>query len=267
MVSDSMTVAISIAAILESAVFREGRLAVDIPEGWMQGRTAYGGLSTTLALAGARRAVVELPPLRSAQITFLGPLAGRVEVTAKLARRGRNSAFVQAEIYSDQGLGLSAMFLFGQTRPSVIDFQDMPMPEALAPEDVAPPVRKSQQKIFTEHLDYRSARPKGGPRLPDMLRWARLNEREGLDSVTELLAVGDAQPPAAVSLMTELKPASSINWTINLLTSEPLTRNGWWLLRSSAVLVRDGFSSQSMTVWNRDGTPIAHGLQSVAIFA
>ena len=52
---------------------------------WMQGQTTYGGLSAALCLEGARRALsgdgaVELPPLRSALICFVGAAGGPVAV-------------------------------------------------------------------------------------------------------------------------------------------------------------------------------------------
>ena len=59
---------------------------------WLQGRTAYGGLSAAIALASAKAGYADLPPLRSAQIAFVGPLSGDVTATPALLRRGKNSA-------------------------------------------------------------------------------------------------------------------------------------------------------------------------------
>ncbi|MGL1521386.1 acyl-CoA thioesterase domain-containing protein, partial [Vibrio parahaemolyticus] len=41
-----------------------------------------------------------MPTLRSAQVSFIGPLAGAVTVTATKLRRGRTAAFIQADIVS-----------------------------------------------------------------------------------------------------------------------------------------------------------------------
>jgi hypothetical protein len=49
---------------------------IDIPTSWHQGRTSYGGLSSVLAYKAATFADADLPPLQSAQIAFVGPLAG-----------------------------------------------------------------------------------------------------------------------------------------------------------------------------------------------
>src|SRR3546814_16648698 len=55
----------------------EGDIAkAHIDEGWMQGRTAYGGISSAVALAGPMALHPTEPPLRYAQINFVGPVAG-----------------------------------------------------------------------------------------------------------------------------------------------------------------------------------------------
>jgi acyl-CoA thioesterase len=65
------------------------RCQVHIPEDWQQGRTTFGGLSAALCLAAAGRVIADLPPLRSAQLTFIGPVGGAVEIAPRLLRRGR----------------------------------------------------------------------------------------------------------------------------------------------------------------------------------
>jgi hypothetical protein len=47
---------------------------VVLPQSWTQGRTAFGGLSGALAYQAASHIEADLPPLRSAQIAFTGPL-------------------------------------------------------------------------------------------------------------------------------------------------------------------------------------------------
>ena len=49
---------------------------VEPSEDWRQGRTLFGGLSACLAVRSAQRAFPQLPPLRSAQFAFIGPVTG-----------------------------------------------------------------------------------------------------------------------------------------------------------------------------------------------
>ena len=87
-----------------------GRFLADLPSSWMEGRTACGEASAAMALSGALAANPGLPPLRSAQISFIGPLSGEVEIRPSLLRRGRSAAFVSSQLQSNGGLGLTATF-------------------------------------------------------------------------------------------------------------------------------------------------------------
>ena len=44
------------------------------------------------------------------------------------------------------------------------------------------------------------------------------------------------------------------------------TRDGWWLLETASNHLADGFSSETLRMWNTDGVEVMRGLQSVAIF-
>ena len=55
-----------------------------IDDGWMQGRTAYGGISSAVALAGAMALHPTEPPLRYAQISFIGPVGGDCTVSTRV---------------------------------------------------------------------------------------------------------------------------------------------------------------------------------------
>ncbi|MGQ3179444.1 MAG: acyl-CoA thioesterase domain-containing protein, partial [Blastomonas fulva] len=113
----------NLAQTLASLVPADTGWTVTIPSCWMQGRTAYGGLSSALAHHAARLAVPDAPPLRSAQVAFVGPLAGEVTINCDLLRRGRNTAFVETKIRSDEGLGFIGTFIFMSKRESRIDYE------------------------------------------------------------------------------------------------------------------------------------------------
>ena len=256
----------SLAALLAGAERQAGRLALDAPPDWMQGRTVYGGLSVALAFEAARTSAPDLPPLRSLQVAFVGPLAGRIEASAQVLRQGRSATFVQADARSEAGLGLRATFLFSASRASALDFEEAAAPPAPDPGEARPALLRAPPTFFSNRFEYRHALPRAEPAAPEFLRWVRLADREGLDPTTGLLAVADALPPAAMSMMAAPGPVSSATWMMNLLTPAPTTRNGWWLLQARAEQAREGVSSQSMAIWDRDGRPIARGMQSVAVF-
>jgi acyl-CoA thioesterase len=256
-------------ALLEGAEPRDSGFALAIPESWHQGRTAYGGLSAALAVSAARKVGGgALPPLRSAAISFVGPLAGPVEAAARKLRAGKNATWMSAEILSAGEVGLSASFVFMGPVPSTVHLRDCPAPGGLiAPQDAQVFGPNPHTPAFHKHhFEARFALPRAEGKQPDVCWWVRLKERDGLDPATELLLVADALPPGVLPLMSPTTRVSSMTWQANFLTATPRTRDGWWLLRSSADYAEAGCSSQIMRIWNADGEPMMAGMQSIAIF-
>ena len=253
--------------ILAAATRGAGTLSANVPPTWLQGRTAYGGLSAALALETARGLVPDAPPLRSAQISFVGPLSGEVHVTAEILRQGRNATFIEARVRGEAGVGLTATFVFMAPMDSKVDVADHPMPPILSPEEASGGAHL-HDNFFFNNFNWRYGLPRPAEPVADINRWVQLKGRENLDPMTELLAIADATPPAAMALMTGgIGPISSMTWLINVLMPVPATRDGWWFLRAESNYARAGCSSQSMSVWNADGVPVATGMQSVALFA
>ncbi len=257
----------SIQTLLRSAEGGGGVFKAFISDEWLQGRTCYGGLSAALALAAARQTEEGLPPLRSAQVSFIGPLSGEVVVNAKIVRRGRNAAWVQADVVGEAGLGLSATFVFMNAIESHVHFSDVPAPKAQPPEECKANLIAPDALRFLQHMEWRFALPKAETPLPEIVRWVRFKDRAGLDPITEILAIADALPPGILPLTTKRMPVSSMTWLCNFLTPTPQTRDGWWLLSSSSNFAQEGCSSEFISIWNVDGEPIASGMQSVALFS
>ena len=249
--------------LLAAAEPIENGFVSHVPPSWLQGRTAYGGLSSAMALHAARMASPDLPPLRSAQIAFIGPLAGAVRATATVLRRGRNAAFVQADIAGEAGLGFRATFVFMRALASTVAHDERP-PAPLTPPAPNANLYVGPEGFFTGNFEFFDQ--KATQRPAEWLRWARLRQRDGLDPATELMAIGDGLPPAAFRLFAAPTPLSSLTWQVDLIDPAPATRDGWWLLHAESDFARDGFSTQRMRVWNADGALVAAGMQGVAIF-
>ena len=254
-----------IADILAAARPAPGGFTATIPADWLQGRTSYGGLSSAIALHAAQSCEPDLPPLRSAQVAFIGPLAGDISVTATKLRRGRNAAFIQSDIVSEAGLGFRATFVFMADQVSKLDFDQRP-PTRQSPPAPDAKVFTGPPGVFIENFDFLDL--KNDLADGELLRWARLRVPLGLDPMVHVMAVADALPPAVMRLMGGgFPPVSSLTWIVNLLTPAPATTDGWWLLSAKSDFARNGCSSQTMRVWNADGQLVAEGMQSVAIFA
>ncbi|MET1756179.1 thioesterase family protein [Novosphingobium sp. RD2P27] len=244
----------------------EGR-TIRVPETWHQGRTAYGGFSSALALAEAMRIGGDLPPPRSAQMAMMAPLHGEVEVRARVLRSGRNAIWVASEIFGDKGLGFTASFVFMRSVESTVAFDDCASPRGvLAPQDASVLSRERGATFLRHNFDVRFALPPSDERRPEMFWWVRPRDVEKLDPSVALLLTADALPPGVMRLLSPSVPVSTMHWQVNLLTPAPATREGWWLLRTAADYAKEGCSSQRMALWNVDGAPMLTGMQSIALF-
>ncbi|WP_315834081.1 thioesterase family protein [Bradyrhizobium prioriisuperbiae] len=242
--------------------------AITVTEDWLQGRTIYGGLAAAICVESTLRDIPDLPPLRSAQFSFVGPAAGRLTAQPAMLRRGKSTAFVAVDLNGEGGLATRATLCFGAARQSALNHETIVAP--IVPRwDACPPFFPDKPLIsFMQHFE--SRRAGGGYPLdrsndPTLLMW--LSHRGSApSSVTGLIALADAPPPAAMVMFEKFAPISTMTWTIDLLTDRFETEDGWWLVRSAAENIVDGYSSQTLTVWNASGKAIAIARQNVAVF-
>ena len=241
-----------------------------IPESWMQGRTTYGGLTAALSFQGALELVSDIP-IRSAQVAFVGPVGGDVTIRPTLLRRGKNTAFVSVDITSETGVAAQSIFAFGLARESSLHFDDMPMPTVRAPEEIDSFFASGTPRPgFTQNFDMLLAtggRPISGSDETSIGLWMRHLDPNTPQDATAILAIGDAPPPAAMSMLKTPSRISSMTWMAEFMTDDIQTdSDGWYFAQHTAQLAKSGYSSQSMRLWNRHGEPILVGRQTIAVF-
>lgn len=254
--------------ILASLVHDDGLFRAEPPEDWRQGRTLFGGLSACLAVASAGRAFPEIPPLRSAQFAFIGPVTGSLALEPKILRAGKSATFITVDGKANTDIALRATLVFGAARRSSHSYRALSMPEAAPPGQLADFFDASFAPAFTQQFDGRiagGARAVSGTDKPELLLWVRHRDHAAPDDVTSIIALGDVPPPAAMSLFTTLASISTVNWSIDVL-GDRYVGSGWHLVRVEAETVGEGYSSQRMTLWDAAGAPILAARQTVAIF-
>lgn len=257
-------------ALLASMQSTENGLGVTVPEDWQQGRAIYGGLSAALCLAAAGRQFPDLPPLRSALVSFIGPAGSQVELVPTKLRQGKSATFISVDLVGEAGTAVRAGLTFGSSRSSRFDSHWRPAPqvppvaecEAFFPEGAGP--------NFAAHFNSRHAA--GHPLVSgaadgDLCAWLQHKDPAARGSTEGLVALADAMPPAALAMFTELAPISTMTWMFDVVGEPASADDGWWLSRSTAETAFDGYSVQNMTTWNSHGEPVIIGQQNVAVFA
>ena len=256
--------------LLAGMTEENGRFHVLISDDWLQGRTAYGGLSAALCVEAAKRAVPDLPPLRSAQFTLIGPASGPLTMTASVMRRGKSAVFVGVDLTGEAGLAAHAILSFGVARPSALSFASLPTPRVKTIAQSEPFFPGGRSTInFQQHFESRmagGARPFTPGADPEYLIWFRHRDPGAHRGIVPLIALADAPPPAAMVLFPQGAPISTMTWSLDVLSDAPATADGWWLIQSRADAANQGYSAQRMTLWNADGTPVIVARQNVAIF-
>jgi hypothetical protein len=234
-----------------------GEFAIDLPDNWSQGRTAYGGITAALGLASARAAFDNLPPLRSAQVAFVGPLGGWMALVPTLLRRGRTASFVQVVASSGANVGAVVTFVFAADRESAVS---IPIPDT--PVATGEALQVPEQVRFAQNFDHWFA----GADSNYVDRFIRLKSPSAVDPEIELLAVADLLPPPALFNMPEIVPLSSMSWQIDLMAPARRSADGRWRLRNEAEMHDRGLSTQLMWMWDGDGRQVASGRQLVTLF-
>ncbi len=261
----------SFGKMLATARPLEDGFALEVGADWLQGRTAYGGLSSALALEAARRALpVDLAaglPLCSAQFSMIAPLSGPIEARARVVRQGRNAVWITSELWGEKGLGFIATCVFMHRRESVLDMAGYALPAHLiALDEAAPFTTKALPAFMQMHFDVRFALGREHVEAADLCWWVRLRDREGISAEVEAVLVGDALPTAVLPHLPKGTPISSMQWHVNMLSGEARPEDGWWLIRSTSRQSGSGLASEDILQWGANGTPAIAGLQSVAVF-
>lgn len=244
-----------------------GRWCYPLPDDWMQGRSAFGGLQVSFALH-AMRALVPDVPLRTVQTTFIAPMpVGDVWAEAKILRTGKNATHVECRLGGDE-LQALVIAVFGAPRTSVVHL----MP-ARTPLPTTSPLRfpflPGVTPNFTQHLEVdllQGTLPFSGTTDPEQRLQIRLLD-EGNAQELHVPLYGDFIPPIGLSYLDAPAPGSTLTWMLELLRErwENLPLAGWGVDgRLESAL--SGYTSQFVTLWAPDGTPAAFSRQSMLIF-
>lgn len=260
--------------VMASAVVNESTVEVVVDDTWMQGRTVYGGMQSAIAIK-AMRAVLEQvdcdAPLRSLQVTFIGPIsAGQVQSSATILRQGKSATQVQASVYEEGTLRLMAVGIFGHTRPSeIIDVPTAPACKRLFEETSEVPFVSGLMPAFIQNFVVRPAEELkmfSGQKNPRGITYSKHRD-DGQVSEESLVAIADIAPPVAMAALKKFAPASSMNWQLELVqTAEELSDNEWLRVDAEMIAGVSGYNWQNTNFWSEDGRLAMLSRQCLAVF-
>ncbi|MCA9553831.1 MAG: thioesterase family protein [Myxococcales bacterium] len=260
------------AEILRQVHTGDSPLEIQLPEGWGQGRSTFGGLVAALVVEAARQQVPPERRLRSALTTFVAPTTpGPVTLTLELLRSGRAVTQVRGDVRQDGKLTCAVMLAYGEARPSALLVGPEPRPEGPGPEGLFElPHLPGVTPDFVQHTGIRwnlGGPPYTGTPGPDMGGWCRYNPPSPPGSEAWVVAMMDFWPAPVLSQLTAPAPASSLTWSMELVedvAGQPM--DGWWYYRARTEGVADGYCQFRADLWAPDGRLAAVSRQTAAVF-
>ena len=246
-----------------------GQWRVNASDDWRQGRTIYGGLSAAMCHAACEAMLADLPPLRSAQIAFIGPAAGEAVLLPSVLRQGKSVTYLNCDLMADGALATRALFAFGGARDSAFHLDAGAAPAVPRPEMCAD-FFGERHPAFAAHFEMRIAggdRPVTGAQSGELLVWVRHRDAHAPAGLTSLLAMADALPPASITRFAAPAAISSMTWQVDMVDAARYQPQQWVLMQAKDEAVQHGYSGQTMRMWDSMGAPILVGRQCVAIFA
>jgi acyl-coenzyme A thioesterase PaaI-like protein len=245
-----------------------GRASLAVTADWLQGRTVFGGLQAAVALRAMRTLVPDVP-LRTLQGTFLAPVPeGTCTATARVLRTGKSATHVEARIVDGETTLALLVGVFGAARPSTVE-RVPPQPAVAGGKSLDFGYIPGVMPAFTQHFRVRFLRgglPFTGAAQADTVLDASMRDT-GPCTEGHVLAMADFIPPIALSWLKSPAPGSTLTWMIETFADrfDGLALEHW---RVDAVMAfaRDGYTSQSVTLWGPGGEPLATSHQSMVVF-
>lgn len=259
----------NLSQLLASAQLADGSASAVIGDDWLQGRSLFGGIQAAIGWRAMRTLVPEAMPLRTLQMTFIEPVpSGTVAANARVLRAGKNTLHVEARLENGNGLQASMIAVFGSGRASIVQ-RRLPAPAPSSGVRQRMPFVAGMTPSFMQQFDVHlvgGALPFSNTQVHNVAFQLDLHDR-GPATEGHLLVLADFVPPVALSWMPKPVPGSSLTWMFELLdggfATQPLRD---WRLESEMLAARDGYTSQSTTLWAPDGTPLALSRQSMVVF-
>lgn len=247
------------------------RTSIDVPDGWQQGRGAYGGLVTReLVRAAAAAREDDSLAVRSMLATLAGPvLPGLATIDARVERRGKHTDVISVRMEQGGELKAMATCLFGRQRSDDVAWCDLARPEAPPWREVpVAPVEPPLGPPFARHVEYRivSGVPFSGTGAHTTLGYIRVRERSSAPDASLLPFYVDAWWPACAPALSAPRPMATISFSMQWIGGwEGLDPDAPLLLVGEAPVVAGGYVTELRQLWGEDGRLMALNQQTIAI--
>jgi acyl-CoA thioesterase len=246
-------------------------LSLTIPDGWQQGRGAFGGLVLAGMVRSLERALAAPErTLRSLTAEICAPvMVGAVEARVEKLREGSGASTLAVRLVQKGEVVAHAVGVFGKKRVADHDHLGAACPIASRWQDCDPVlVGPPFGPVFAPHFEFR---PTGAPPLARgdagaAAGWIRPRHPGPARDAAYLVALCDAWWPASFARMATLRPMATIAFTAEIVgDTAGLDPDAPLHHAAHEVVARDGYSVELRQLWGEDGRLLALNQQTVAV--
>lgn len=242
--------------------------SAEVPEGWAQGRTTFGGLVAAL-LASAAQAASDRP-VRTVDTYFLEPVtAGPVRLAVDSVREGKHLTHMEVGMYARGRRAAAGRFVLGDWVSGRFDHVPAaPAPERPFDEALEMPFLEGIMPQFLQNMHMRLG--EGDPPMSGSSRavvGGYVRNRGPARGVPALLTHLDAWPPPQLAMVDRPTQASSVRWHVQFHADVTQADGEQWSWSRNEAVWRSGPLSTVVGMLTREGVPVAYTEQTIAMYA
>ena len=246
-----------------------GAFQFDFPDGWQQGRGAFGGLVIAALIRAVQAAVDDGRQVRSITAELCGPtVPGPAIVRTEVLRSGSGVSTIAARLIQNDAIQAHAVVVLGKARAGDADTTLLPSPPLTPWQDVpVVPVAPPMGPDFARFFEFRNtgALPFAGKHATQASGWIRPLNATVRDAAW-VAACADAWWPVLFAQVTAPRPMATIAFSLQLLV-DPATLDPVAPLRHVArtIAVSEGYAVEYRELWSADGRLVALNEQTIAV--
>lgn len=257
-------------AITEQADPR--RFRCHVPDGWQQGRGAFGGL----VLATLLRAIQRCEPDAARTVrTLIGDLCGPVvtgdaDIEVAVMRRGANQSNIRAELRQNGEVLAHAAAVLSTARAPGLTSPPRPRAESLPPLErtIEMPPGAPGAPVFTKHFQYKiaSGLPFSGGAAPETSGYIRERESPAAIDAPMMMALLDAYWPAFFAAASAPRPIATVSFTAEIVTDlTKLDPRAPLFYRARTITEFEGFQPELRELFDAEGNLVALNHQTFCV--
>lgn len=249
------------------------QFTLEIPDGWHQGRGAYGGFSIAAMVRAIESRVADpARRLRSLTVELPGPvLTGSATIDVDVLRTGSSVTTARATLAQADGVKAHAVAVLAAPRKLVVDSWQELVPPSAPPWTSVPAVPHNPAfPEFAQNFELRVvAGIPGQGGAASTIGYVRAREPGSTRDAAYYAALVDVWWPAILVRFRAMRPIATIAYMLELVGDiASVDPDAPVLYRGTVpVMSADGYCAETRELWTTDGRLLARNHQTIAVIA